>query len=410
MLKVNATLLLFLSAFHLSAQIGPEITSWILNTTGATGYNGIASNVQQVRYSADNVYVSATCIPGYDIGPWTGNPNIPVNENFVFKITRHPQPNTGTLIATPLGHIGVWTNGVSIFNAKDAMSYNNQNVWHRNAIVAEGISFDNCLGHPAPNGEYHNHLNPTCLYDDSDQTKHSPLIGFAFDGYPIYGTYGFAKTDGTGGIKRMLTSYQLRNITARTTLADGTQLAANQYGPAISATYPLGLYVEDYEYVAGLGDLDEHNGRFGITPDYPNGTYAYFITLTTSGAPAYPYIIGPNYYGTVPAGNTGPQSGHNVPTEPVLNYTTAVQDVAGTESFDVYPNPAPGYFILENKTGDNTPWQISLFDQTGSLRRSWNETAVSSQKIDLESIPTGVYFLKVQAGSGSWTRKLIVGQ
>lgn len=57
-----------LSFTHLTnAQITPEISSWILNTTGATGYNNIPSNVQKVQYSDSNVYVSASCIPGYDI-------------------------------------------------------------------------------------------------------------------------------------------------------------------------------------------------------------------------------------------------------------------------------------------------------------------------------------------------------
>ena len=48
---------------------GPEVTSWIQNLTGETGYNNIPSNVQQVQYSTAYVYVTATCIPGYDIGP-----------------------------------------------------------------------------------------------------------------------------------------------------------------------------------------------------------------------------------------------------------------------------------------------------------------------------------------------------
>ena len=94
--------------------------------------------VQIVQYSTNNVYESCTCIPGYSIGPWTGNPNTPSNQNFVFKITRNPVQNTGTAIATALGHTGVWSNGVSIFNAKDDMSYNNMNIWHQNAIVFEG--------------------------------------------------------------------------------------------------------------------------------------------------------------------------------------------------------------------------------------------------------------------------------
>jgi hypothetical protein len=252
----------------MQAQTGPEVTSWIQNLTGETGYGGIETNVQQVQYSAANVYVTCTCIPGYDIGPWNANPNTPVNQNFCFKITRNPVENTGTKTATGLGHIAVWSNGVSAFNAKDAMSYNNQNIWYRNAYYFEGQSFDECLGHPAPNGEYHHHVNPTCLYDDTDSTQHSPIIGYAFDGFPIYGAWGFANANGTGSIHRMRSSYRSRTINDRTTLPDGTVLQANQYGPTI-ATAPLGAYLEDYEYVQGLGDLDEHNGRFSVTPVTP---------------------------------------------------------------------------------------------------------------------------------------------
>lgn len=59
-----------------------------------------------------------------------------------------------------------------------------------------------------------------------------------------------------------------------------------------------GQYVQDYEYVSGYGDLDQHNGRYCITPDFPNGTYAYFTTFNQSlTAPTYPYVIGPTYYG-----------------------------------------------------------------------------------------------------------------
>jgi len=394
----------------LAQSLGPEVTSWILNTNGATGYAGISSNVQQVQYSANNVYVSATCIPGYDIGPWAGNPNTPANQNFVFKITRHPQPNTGTLIATPLGHIGVWSNGVSVFNAKDGMSWQNKGIWNRNAIIAEGPSFDNCLGHPAPNGEYHHHLNPGCLYDDGDKSQHSPLIGFAFDGYPIYGAYGFTNPNGTGGIKRMLSSWRKRDITVRETLANGTQLTAAQYGPAVSTTYPLGLYLEDFEYVAGLGDLDVHNGRMCVTPDYPDSTYAYFVTLDETRAAVFPYIIGPTYYGTVQAGNTGPQSGHNVPNEPVLNYTTAVRDISGEAFFDVFPNPAADFLALTKKTLDGTVWQVELLDANGRVRQSALLDDSAVQTLDLEDLTAGVYFLKIRTSAAQWARKVVVAR
>ena len=299
---------------------GPEITSWILNLNGATNlsYPNELTNVQNVCYTSTDVYVSCTCIPGYDIGPWSQNPNQPANQNFVFKINLIPQENTGNKTKAPMGHTGVWSNGVSIFNAEDGMSYNNQGVWNQNALYFEGVSFDDCLGHPAPNGEYHHHVNPTCLYDDSDDQNHSPIIGYAFDNFPIYGAYGYANTDGTGTIKRMESSYQLKNITTR----------AN--GPTLNQ-YPLGAYLEDHEHVIGSGDLDEYNGRNCITPEYPNGTYAYFVTIDANFDPVYPYTPGPHYYGVAQgSGNLGPGSGHNtIPSNctPYVGSTTSVINI-----------------------------------------------------------------------------------
>lgn len=317
-MKTTITILFCLTLLQINAQNNPAINNWVINTTGATNpsYPNLLTNVQDVCYTNTHVFVSCSCIPGYDIGPWTNNPNTPANQNFVFKIALNPQENTGTKTETPLGHIGVWTNGVSIYNAEDGMSYNNQGIWLRDARYYEGVSFDNCLGHPAQNGEYHHHVSPTCLYDQSDFLHHSPIIGFAFDNFPIYGAYGYANTDGTGGIKRMESSYQLRNITNRETLPDGTILNASEFGPAVNNQYPLGAFLQDYEYVNGLGDLDEYNGRFCITPEYPNGTYAYFVTIDANLSAVFPYTLGPNYYGIAQgSGNIGPQSGHhNIPT------------------------------------------------------------------------------------------------
>jgi hypothetical protein len=312
----------------------PALAVWMRNTTGATGYNNIAANVQQVRYSDNYVYINSTGIPSYSIGPWAGNPNTASNQNYVLKIPRHPVQNTGARTSTPLGAIGVWKNGVVMFNALDAMSYQNQNIWHQNAVVVENPSFDSCLGHPQQTGAYHHHQNPRCLYT-ADATQHSPLLGYAYDGFPIYGPYGYKNADGTGGIKRVASSYRLRNITQRHTLADGTTLSASQYGPDVSNTYPLGYYAEDYEYVSGLGDLDQYNGRFTATPEYPNGTYAYFVTINADGSSAYPYIIGPQYYGVVATENITAH-GQVTITESVTTYNPTV-----TSTPTPTPTPTP---------------------------------------------------------------------
>lgn len=373
---------------------GPEVTSWVLNTTGATGYNGIASNVQLVQYSANNVYVTCTCIPGYDIGPWNGNPNTPVNQNFLFKITRNPTPNTGTLTAVPLGHIGVWTNGVSIFNAKDGRTYNNQGVWNINAYFSEGSTFDACLGHPAPNGEYHHHISPACLYDETDSLHHSPVIGYAFDGYPVYGAYGYANPDGTGGIQRMTPSLRARNITTRTTLPDGSP--ASQAGPIVGAQFPLGYFLEDFEYVAGSGHLDEHNGRQCVTPEYPNGTYAYFVTLDANLQPVYPYTLGLTYYGTVQAGNTGPGSGHNTVSETVVTYTPATATPNPlAPAVALGPNPAAHTLGLQFGSASHPFTQLEVLGAQGQLVLAAHVAGQPAATLDVSALPPGVYHLRL---------------
>ena len=246
----------------LAAQaVPPVVTQWKLNTIGATGYGGIVADVTQVRYSAQNVYVSCNGVPSYSIGPWPGNPNTPAAGNWVFKLPVNPVPNTGTASNVGLGHVAVMRDGTVAYNSQDAMSYNNLGIWNRIAWYFERSSFDSCLGHPSPQREWHPHVTPTCLLGTETGAKHSPLVGFAFDGYPIYGPYGYANADGTGGVARMQTSFRTRSITARTTLPDGTALTPSQYGPAIGTTYPLGCFVEDWEFVTGWGHLDTHNGR-----------------------------------------------------------------------------------------------------------------------------------------------------
>ena len=208
-------------------------------------------------------------------------------------------------------------------------------VWRRDAMSVYGeiYTLDPCKAHQPGTGEYHYHANPVCLryqlndnlvgsnvgtsaatYTETTAAKtHSPLLGWAYDGYPVYGPYGYATaTSATSGVRRMVSSYAIRkdNTTTRTSLPAWAQayqgitgtLTTSEYGPAVNVTYPLGRYVEDYDYTAGSGDLDQYNGRFGVTPEFPTGTYAYFVTIDATGAPAFPYYLGPQYYGTVTGG------------------------------------------------------------------------------------------------------------
>jgi hypothetical protein len=323
------------------------VTNWMLNTTGVKGHstdptiNAIVSkinaDVQTVAYDASDVYIHATGVPSHDVGPFPGNPAAPSDRNRTFDIPRDPIVNPGPKTNVGLGAVGVMVNGVPFFDPRDAQTYNNQGVWHQNANKFEASSFDSGKGHPAPDmnstttpktGAYHYHQAPLALMNQLDPGNtgqhHSPLIGFAFDGFPVYGDYGYANANGTGGIIRETSSYQLRDITTRTTLPDGS--TASSPGPNVSAQYPLGSYVEDYQYVPGSGTLDQYNGRFVVTPEYPQGTYAYFVTLDSTGTAVYPYIIGPQYYGVVATDNIG-MGTITVPNDVV--YDTPVPEPTG---------------------------------------------------------------------------------
>ena len=124
-----------------------------------------------------------------------------------------------------------------------------------------------------------------------ESTDHSPIIGYAYDGNPIYGPYGFVEQTG-GVVKLMKSSYSIK-------LQDDR--------PPI-ASFPEGIFVQDYQYnkVKDQSYLDENNGRFCVTPEYPLGTYAYFATINPVSAdasgsfaqyrrPQFPYLIGDGY-------------------------------------------------------------------------------------------------------------------
>ena len=147
-------------------------------------------------------------------------------------------------------------------------------------------------------------LDGNTLYGASDlkrvnsqevaSTDHSPIIGWAYDGNPIYGPYGYSTQTG-GVVAQMKSGYSVDLKASRP--------PQNQF--------PVGFFIEDYSYtkVADQATLDENNGRFCITPEYPNGTYAYFATIEEGNAdssgpfagykrPKFPFLVGENFKST----------------------------------------------------------------------------------------------------------------
>jgi len=424
------------------------ITSWLQNTTinGSHYVSGnstaiqdnVAVNCQAVQYSTSWVYVTTNGIPAYTTGPFLdGNPSLATDQNAIFKFPLTPTQNTGSLTATTGGNIGVFINGVALFDYRDGVSWKNStnalaggplggtgdNVWNRDAVVAERQGFDCSKGHPAM-GNYHHHQNPSAydldlnvlsticnLYDADglyaiDSTVHSPLIGYAYDGFPIYGAYGYKNADGTGGIVRIKSSFQLRNITTRTTLYTGATVTA---GPDVSTIYPLGYFKEDYEFITPTASdyLDVHNGRFCVTPEYPNGTYCYFATVDANWNSAYPYVVGPTFYGNKVAAKVTSIS------ESTTTYTPSAagisQNTLENMNIEVFPNPANDLVAIQVKGLLEENLTVTLVDMTG--RTIQQKTLVAGSTIlyfDTQTAYAGEYFLRINSTAGSIVKKLSI--
>lgn len=120
------------------------------------------------------------------------------------------------------------------------------------------------------------------------QRKLPTLIGYAADGFPIYGPYGFKHAeDSQSELIELKTSFRLRKqkkVTPSTEAGetDATATTSSAHTPLAQNKYAKSI--REYEYIDRLGDLDDYNGRLGVTPEYPNGTYYYVISNS------YPFI------------------------------------------------------------------------------------------------------------------------
>lgn len=123
--------------------------------------------------------------------------------------------------------------------------------------------------HVQPNGQYHYHGNPVRLVEqiNPEHTTSMTLVGWAADGFPMYSIEGHSDPeDATSPVRKMQSSYRLVDPVPADRPSEDD--------------FPLGHFEEDWVYVAGAGDLDECNGRFGVTPEFPDGIYHYHITET----------------------------------------------------------------------------------------------------------------------------------
>ncbi len=392
-------LLTLLTSIFANAQA--MLTSWTMNAGQYASYwqnsNGsptspsfvfhtstTLADVKQVCYNDTYVWVKSDGMTD-NMGQFL-NPGAPSAQNYTYRFPRNPTvPNT--IITSPLGgSIGLLTDGVFVLDAT--------------------------LGaHPQQQGAYHSHAKPYRLYSTTATTEHSPIVGYAFDGNPVYGPYGYSNpTDATSTVTRMKSGYSLRNTTTRTTLPYGVALTAADYGPAVNSTYPLGTYVEDYEWlVANGGDLDKYNGRFCVTPEYPSGTYAYFVTINAAGTPQFPYYIGTQYYGTPETDDITMGATITIPSTGTACFTSQLgtNEFIKPQNVATYPNPSYGIFnlILPDLSGNAL---VEIYTITGQMVFS-NTTAANTTQIDLSNkAKPGIFILKVTNAGKEYTTKIML--
>ena len=325
---------------------GTSVTTW--SNGAGVQTNPAYCGVQEVDYSANWVYIRSSGLGSHVMGPWYLDanktqlfPNYPMNSKTLYRFPRTPTIATNTL--TSLGVIGYFVDGAALYDGRDSYFWNgttetNQGTgyWDRDAYTNEFPSFDPNYSHQDQSATYHYHVDPLALrylmgdnvlFNSSAKTykenttnstpKHSPILGWAKDGYPIYGPYGYGTAlNSNSVVRRMVSGYQLRNgqngtdnlTSTRATIpawaARAYGVSTNQTGPSITTTYFLGRYMQDYAYLGDCGktqgvdfDLNEFNVRYCVTPEYPGGTWAYFECITTNGLPQFPYQVPRRFWG-----------------------------------------------------------------------------------------------------------------
>ena len=384
-----------------------EYDSWKI-TSGSTDIdNGVTvvsgtADVKQVYKDEEFIYITSQGVPSYTatLGPYSG-----LNPSFQDYIKRIPTEVFAPVDKepTPLGVIGIFANGTLLQNSTLETTYNNKNKWTITEVGSSPLS-DEFGGMANTRGQYYQACNPIGLRrqlndnmtssgayaEDATTPTHSPILGWMFDGTPIYGPYGYTDPHSAiSAVKRIESGYSTRQIGTRNTFIDGTILTGDDIGPPVDSVefnvvgfvpfagatdeflpgavltqvnsqtddtvvsgvsgivqsfdpitgkvliasvngvfsqnmwvksptawcqisnvpiiYNIGYFVEDYSYSSTGADLDVYNGRFCVTPEFPEGRYCYFATIknenytySTTSTPelnaAYPFVVGPNLY------------------------------------------------------------------------------------------------------------------
>lgn len=242
-----------------------------------------ASVVIEVR--GEYRYVTSNGLPDHVPGrfPNRNNPNAISPQEYHFRMPAAPVRAERRTAIRP-SPFGVALNGV-VFDPGTAEAWKDdpRSGWNIEAIPPKGVrsmnlGLDGSNAHVQPTGAYHYHATPEGLIERLLKDKNAKdgevmlLVGWAADGFPIYDHHAFSDpNDASSPLKELKSSWRLRQ----------GERPGGDRGPG--GTFD-GTYTQDYEFVPGSGDLDESNGRTGVTPEFPGGTYYYVLTSE------FPYI------------------------------------------------------------------------------------------------------------------------
>jgi hypothetical protein len=289
----NETLTAFLESddvFSLEPVIGTSSTAGTLCNYTDTTFN----NQDSLTYTSTSQWIctdtsrelSANGIPDHEVGtfPNANNPNTIYEQLVSASYTLEPAATgSATALGGPRGATGYVLNGVKIdastagtcddSGASCSLAGNVGN-WNIEALGHNAFNFgtDDNNAHVQPGGVYHYHGMPEgFIAKQGGNSSAMTLIGWAADGFPIYARHGHSVADDASSELKVITgSYQYIS-----------EVSGSR--PSVDL-YPLGTFAQDWEYVEGSGDLDECNGRIGVTPEFPGGIYHYYATDT------YPYF------------------------------------------------------------------------------------------------------------------------
>lgn len=276
--KTDITDAIFTNLSSDCTEYAEEYVSYVQDLQEDTNFEGSVS----VTADDDNCTISVNGIPNHDFNDVTAHFATDVSENDrVFTVPKSPTKNQQATELSQLYYDAIMLNGVVVdmlsagcYKPNDPQADNDGNTaigctqqdgWLLDPLGTESkFGADSHNAHTQPDGTYHYHGDPRAMFDDSPGDSGSPVIGFAADGFPIYGSYFLDPQ--TNQVRKAVSGYELRS---------GTRPGPDDNDPGGSYD---GSYIDDYAFT-GNGDLDECNGMT------VNGQYGYYVTDT------YPWMI-----------------------------------------------------------------------------------------------------------------------